>query len=128
MNITVKGIHLDVGESLTSHVQTVLGGLTDKYFNSSAVDATVVFTKEKNHHYSVQVNMRVARGDVLESSSQAEEIYPAFDAAAEKLATRLRRYKDKLRDHHRKEDAAEMHMAAYTTFNAEKTEAEGPAV
>lgn len=124
MQVTVKGIHLDVGDALKGHVETVLAGLSEKYFNGNSIDATVIFTKEKSARYSVQLTLRVARGDTLEAYSQAEEPYPAFDGAAEKLATRLRRYKDKLRDHHRKQDAAELHTAAYTTLNPEN-EAEG---
>jgi ribosomal subunit interface protein len=124
MQVTVKGIHLDVGEALTTHVENTLGALAEKYFNGRAIDGTVTFTKEKSHRYSVLVALRIARGDILEATFDAEEIYPAFEGAAEKLGTRLRRYKDKLRDHHRKEDAAELHTAAYTTFNV-GDEAEG---
>lgn len=123
MQVTVKGLHLDVGNALTTHAETVLGTLAEKYFGGK-LDATVTFTKEKNHRYLALISIRLSRGDVLEASAQGEEVYPAFDAAAEKLATRLRRYKDKLRDHHRKEDVVELHAAAYTTFDVEN-EAEG---
>lgn len=124
MQVTVKGIHLDVGDSLRTHVETALAALSDKYFNGNSIDATVIFTKEKSARFNVQLTLRVARGDVLEAFAQGEEPYPAFDAAVTKLGTRLRRYKDKLRDHHRKENPVEMHAAAYTTFNTEN-EAEG---
>lgn len=123
MQVTVKGLHLDVGTSLTTHAESVLGALADKYFGGK-LDATVTFTKEKNHRYLALISIRLSQGDVLEATAQDAEVYPAFDAAAEKLATRLRRYKDKLRDHHRKDDAVELHSAAYTTFDAE-SEAEG---
>lgn len=123
MQVTVKGLHLDVGDALKTHAQTALATLAEKYFAGKA-DANVTFTKEKNHRFSALISIRMAHGEVLEASSSGEEVYPAFDAAAEKLATRLRRYKDKLRDHHRKEDAAELHLAAYTTFDVEN-EAEG---
>ncbi len=123
MQVTVKGLHLDVGTALTTHAETVLGALGEKYFGGK-LDATVTFTKEKNHRFLALITIRLAHGDVLEASAQGEEVYPAFDSAAEKLATRLRRYKDKLRDHHRKEDVADLHVAAYTTFDVEN-EAEG---
>jgi hypothetical protein len=42
----------------------------------------------------------VGRGILLQSSAEATEIYPAFDAAASKVGKRLRRYKRRLRDHH----------------------------
>ncbi len=124
MQVTVKGIHLDVGEALTGHVETTLATMAEKYFQGRAIDGTVTVTKEKNHRFTVLVSLRVARGDVLEATSEGEEVYPAFDNAVEKLSSRLRRYKDKLRDHHRKEDPAQLHTAAYTTFSSEN-EAEG---
>ncbi len=123
MQVTVKGLHLDVGDALKTHAQTVLGTMAEKYFGGQ-VDATVTFNKEKNHRYLALISIRLSRGDVLEASAQGAEIYPAFDSAAEKLATRLRRYKDKLRDHHRKEDVAELHTATYVTLDVEN-EAEG---
>lgn len=130
MQVTVKGIHLDLGDALKTHVETVLGGLAEKYFRDQA-DAVVTFTKEKNHRYEAHVSIRIARGEVIEARAEALEPYPAFDSAAEKLASRLRRYKDKLRDHRRKEDTADLHTAAYVTLDAEADAAvgeEGPAV
>lgn len=124
MQVTVKGIHLDVGDALTTHVETTLATLGEKYFQGRTIDGTVTITKDKNKRFSVLVSLRVARGDVLEATDEGEEVYPAFDGAVAKLSSRLRRYKDKLRDHHRKEDVAELHTAAYTTF-ASENEAEG---
>ncbi len=122
MQVTVKGLHLEVGDALTTHAEAVMATLAEKYFGGK-IDATVTFTKEKSHRYLAQISIRLSRGDVLEASSQGEEIYPAFDDAAAKLGTRLRRYKDKLRDH-RKEDVVALQTAAYTTFDVEN-EAEG---
>lgn len=119
MQVTVKGIHFDVGDALTGHVEAALSAMSEKYFGGNSIDATVTFTKEKNHRFSTQLSLRVARGDVLEAGSEAEDIYASFDEASNKLATRLRRYKDKLRDHHRKNDPAELHQAAYKTFNVD---------
>ena len=51
--------------------------------------------------------------------------YPAFDVANQRVAKRLSRYKDKLRDHHRTEDPSEVLHAAYTTFQTPEEEAEG---
>src|SRR3546814_8944095 len=44
----------------------------------------------------------VGRGIQLEAHGEANEPYPAFDGAADRLSKRLRRYKRRLRDHNSK--------------------------
>jgi ribosomal subunit interface protein len=110
MNLTVKGKHLDVGESLRGYVEEQLSAVTEKYF-SNPIDATVVFSQEA-HLYRADVSVRVGRGILLQSSAEATDIYPSFDAAAEKVGKRLRRYKRRLRDHH-------LHDAAQAAQTAE---------
>ena len=98
MNLTVKGKHLDVGDALRAYVGEQLSAVTEKYF-SNPIDATVLFEQEA-HFYRADISVRVGRGILLQASAEATDIYPAFDAAAEKTGTRLRRYKRRLRDHH----------------------------
>lgn len=124
MQLTVKGKHLDVGDALREHVQTNLSHTTGKYFRDP-IEATVIFTKEKNHRYKANISIHVGRGVVLEAHHEADDPYPAFDEASKRVATRLSRFKDKIRDHHRTEDPVELHAAAYTTFQSSEDEAEG---
>ncbi|MDB5392607.1 MAG: raiA [Rhodospirillales bacterium] len=98
MNLTVKGKQLDVGDALRTHVEEQLSAVTEKYF-SNPIDATVVFAHEA-HLYRTDISVHVGRGIMLQSSAEATDIYPSFEAAAEKVGKRLRRYKRRLRDHH----------------------------
>ena len=98
MNLTVKGKHIDVGDALRSHVEEQLTAVTEKYF-SNPIDATVLFAHEA-HLYRTDISVRIGRGIMLQSSAEATDIYPSFEAAAEKVGKRLRRYKRRLRDHH----------------------------
>jgi ribosomal subunit interface protein len=98
MNLTVKGKHLDVGDALRTHVEEQLSAVTEKYF-SNPIDATVLFAHEA-HLYRTDISVRIGRGIMLQSSAEATDIYPSFEAAAEKVGKRLRRYKRRLRDHH----------------------------
>lgn len=104
MNLTVKGKQIDVGDALRSHVEEQLTAVTEKYF-SNAIDATVVFAHEA-HLYRTDISVRIGRGILLQSSAEATDIYPSFEAAAEKVGKRLRRYKRRLRDHHMNEAIA----------------------
>lgn len=100
MQLTVTGKGVDVGGALRQHVEESLGSMLDKYFGS-AIEAHAVFTRER-HLIDCDLAIHVGRGIVVNSAAAANEFYPAFDAAAERLAKQLRRYKRRLRDYHAK--------------------------
>lgn len=100
MQLSVKGQQLDVGDALRTHVGDSLSRILDKYFGD-AIDCAVTMSRE-GHLYRAVVSAHVGRGIKLEAQGEANEPYPAFDAAAERLSTRLRRYKRRLRDHNNK--------------------------
>lgn len=99
MQLTVRGKQIDVGDALRTHVGDVLGSTTAKYF-SHAIEANVVFSREA-HLIRTDIAVHVGRNILLQSNAEAADAYGAFDLAAEKMAKRLRRYKRRLRDHHR---------------------------
>lgn len=124
MQLIVKGKHLDVGDALRTHVQEQLSHTAQKYFRDP-IEATVIFSKEKNHLFKADISIHVGSGIVLQTHHEAEDPYPAFDIAAKAAAKRLSRYKDKLRDHHKYEP--EQLRATYTMLKADESqdEAEG---
>lgn len=122
MQLTVKGKQLDVGDALRQHVREQLDHTAKKYFRDP-IEATVVFSKEKNHLYKANISIHVGGGIVLQTEHEASDPYPAFDTANKTVGKRLNRYKDKLRDHHRKD--VDSHAAAYTTLSTDEEQAEG---
>jgi len=122
MQLTVKGKHLDVGDALRAHVQEQLNHTATKYFRDP-IEATVIFSKEKNHLFKADISIHVGGGIVLQTHHEAADPYPAFDAAAKAAGKRLSRYKDKLRDHRKTEP--DVLAAAYTTIAADDNQAEG---
>jgi ribosomal subunit interface protein len=107
MQLSVKGKQIDVGDALRQHVETNLKDITGKYFNGS-LDAQVTFSREA-HLFRADIAVHAGRGILLQANAAANEPYPAFDLAAERIARRLRRYKKKIVDlhheNHRKEEA-----------------------
>lgn len=124
MQLTVKGKHLDVGDALREHVRASIEHTASKYFGDR-VDALVTFTKEKNHRYKADIAITVGSGVVLAAQHESDDPYVSFDGASQRVTTRLGRYKEKLKDHHRKEDVTDLHVAAYTTFQSNENEPEG---
>jgi ribosomal subunit interface protein len=100
MQLTVTGKQVDVGDALRRHVETTLDTMLGKYFRT-AIEAHAVFAREA-HLITADVSLHVGRGMVVNSSAAATDHYVAFDAAAERLAKQLRRYKRRLRDYHGK--------------------------
>jgi ribosomal subunit interface protein len=98
MQLTVKGRQIDIGESLRAYVETELARAVEKYF-ANPIEATVSFSAEA-HLFKADILVHVGRDMLLQSTGEALEPYPAFDAALARIAKRLRRYKRRLRDHH----------------------------
>src|SRR2546430_12069137 len=98
MQLTVTGKQVDVGGALRRHVETRLDTLRGKYFRT-AIEARAVFGREADLSRTDR-SLHIGRGIMIKSGATASDYYPAFDAAAERLAKQLRRYKRRLRDHH----------------------------
>lgn len=100
MQLTVTGKRMQVGDALRRHVETSLESILGKYFRT-AIEAHAVFSKEA-HLCKVEMSLHIGRGIVVNAGAAANEFHAAFDAAAERVAKQLRRYKRRLRDHHAK--------------------------
>lgn len=99
MQISITGNKLDIGESLTAHIEGALEVIVSKYFGS-AIDGTVVLSRE-GPQFRADITVHIGRGIQVRSRDTADDAYAAFDVAAAHLAKRLRRYKRRLRDHHK---------------------------
>jgi ribosomal subunit interface protein len=124
MQLTLTGKQIDVGEALRRHVEDSLNSILGKYFGS-AIEAHVVLSREA-HLSRAEISARIGHGIVVNGHAAATGPYPAFDAAAERVAKQLRRYKRRLRDHHAKarESSAERAMAYVLAPVAEEPEEE----
>ena len=100
MQLTITGKQIEIGDPLRGHVEGSLGSILEKYFGT-AIEAHIVFAKEA-HLVRAELSIRIGRGIVVNAGAVALDCYVAFDAAAERAAKRLRRYKRRLRQHHAK--------------------------
>ena len=100
MKVQVEGKQMDVGESLTQHAQDELDRVVGKFFEES-IEAKVIFSKDHNL-FNVEILIHAGKGINLQSKGKADDAYPAFDASLDVLEGRLRKHKNRLKDHHRK--------------------------
>jgi ribosomal subunit interface protein len=100
MHLTVTGKQIDTGDALRRRVEAGLDAILGKYFKT-AIEAHAVFSKEA-HLIRAEISVHIGRGIVVNAGAAATEVYAAYEAAAERIAKQLRRYKRRLRDHHAK--------------------------
>ena len=99
MRYQISGKQIDIGESLQSHVKSELTEILSKYAGRPT-EASVTFSKSA-HEYVCETVVHLSTGLNASATGKATEIYGAFDASSEKMDKQLRRYKRRLKDHHR---------------------------
>jgi ribosomal subunit interface protein len=113
MDIRVSGHQVATGDALKSHVEDRLQGIADKYF-SRAISAEVTLGKGPHDAgFKCDIVAHVMKGLVLKGSNDGYDAHRAFDGAAEKIETQLRRYMRRLKDRHSAQNMEAVESAAY---------------
>jgi ribosomal subunit interface protein len=99
MRYTISGKQIDVGEALSLHVETELGETVAKY-SQRPTEATVTFSRDA-HQYLCDSVVHLSTGLTVQARGAANEIYAAFESCRERMDKQLRRYKRRLKDHHK---------------------------
>ena len=95
MTLRVSGKNLDIGESLRQHVASKVDGMVARYF-AGTVSGHVVIAREGSGYRS-DCTLRLSSGVSVHAEGHAQEPYPCFEQAADKIEARLRRYKKRLK-------------------------------
>lgn len=116
MDIRVSGHQIDTGEALREQVDQRLQAIAEKYF-SRAISAQVTFGRGPyDHSFTCDIVAHVTQGVVLKGSAGASIAPAAFEQAADRIETQLRRYKRRLKDRHAQSAHSEALDASYTVF------------
>src|ERR1700759_4424601 len=99
MQVQVTGKHVDVGEALRSRVSDEITSSIGKYFDRDGGGADVAVSRE-GHAFKADCVVTPASGRRFTTEGLAGEAHRALDAAVLKLQKRIRRYKNRLKDHH----------------------------
>lgn len=97
MHVVVRGKQVDVGDALRSYATDRLAELVEKYFDR-AIDAQVVVSRDA-HTFKVDVSVHPMAGMTVQGTGSAVDAHAAFDAAGERVAKQLRRYKRRITDY-----------------------------
>ena len=99
MQYQISGKQIDIGEALQVHVKDERSGVVQKYAERPT-SAQVIFSKSA-HEYVCETIVHLSTGLTAQAKGTATEIYAAFDNCADKMEKQLRRYKRRLKDHHK---------------------------
>lgn len=124
MKIKVNGLHIDVGDALRENVETSLPVSVSKYAENP-INATVTFSKD-HHEIKCDCSVHLSTGMIAQAAGRGGDAYVAYEQTCERLEKQLRRYKRRLKDHHRKSPIEKMDAAAFVIESAQD-EVEEPA-
>lgn len=122
MRYQITGKQIDIGEALQTHVKTELDSAVNKYAERPT-DAHVVFSKDA-HEFVCEAIVHLSTGLTAQARAHATEIYAAFDKCNERMEKQLRRYKRRLKDHHKERAVPVELMAGSSYILAGTTESE----
>ena len=98
MSVRVSGKHMEIGDSFRQKIEDHIGEAVTKYFDGGYSSQVVVV--KSGSRFSADYKVHLDTGIVLHAAGEANDPQGSFDAAAERIEKRLRRYKRRLKDHH----------------------------
>lgn len=124
MQIKITGKNLDVGDALRAHVEERLSQLRQKYFESTVYGHVTIAKLRSN--FQTDCTLHLATGLLLQAHGEAADAHLSFDAAAQHLEKQLKRYKQRLKDHHktRRQPVRQEQAMSYVISAAPEQEAE----
>lgn len=99
MSLRISGKNVETGDAFRSHAEGRIGEALEKYFDGG-YDGQVIVEREGSG-FRTTCTLHLDTGITLQAESTGHDAYQAFDATAERIGKRLRRYKSRLKDHYR---------------------------
>lgn len=97
MSLRIAGKHMDIGDAFRGRIEGRVGELVGKYFGGRFSGHVTLL--KSGSRYSADCMIHLDSGMALQAAGDSQEPTAAFEAAADRLETRLRRYKRRLRAH-----------------------------
>jgi len=97
-NVMVTGRHMHITDGMKQHAMDRITKL--EHIADRIIDVNVVMDIQKLSH-SVEIMMKYGH-TLIRSHATSTDMYVSIDQAVDKLEHQIRRYKNKLHDHHKK--------------------------
>lgn len=128
MHIQVTGKQIDIGDALRSHAEERFIAAVEKYAENP-IDSVVTFSRD-GHEIVCDATAHLSTGLHAKARGRATDPYAAAEASCDRLEKQLRRYKRRLKDHHkaRAEPVAALEAQAFVLRSEEEAEDDGGAL
>ncbi len=104
MFIQVNGKQIDVGDALRTHVEEQFSAAIGKY-SENPIECIVTFSRSR-HEIICDATAHLSTGLSVKSKGRATDPYASAADACERLEKQLRRYKRRLKDHHKNRNSS----------------------
>lgn len=101
MQLNLTGHHIEITQALRDYVTSKMERL-ERHFDQ-VIDAHVILSVEKLRQ-KAEATLYVSGGNIYADSVE-EDMYAAIDILIDKLDRQVKRYKEKITDHHRSDTA-----------------------
>lgn len=116
MSLRVSGKHMEIGEAFKTRIGDRIDEALAKYFDHGASGHVVV--EKSGSRFTTDCILHLDSGVTLQATGEAQNPDGSFDAAAERLEKRLRRYKRRLKSHYANGAASRDEEYAYRVLEA----------
>ncbi len=102
MNLRISGKHMDIGDAFRTRIEERVGEALNKYFDggsSGHVTVSKSTVSKTGARFTADCTLHLDTGLTLQTTGTGADPVPAFEAAADRLEKRLRRYKRRLKSH-----------------------------
>lgn len=101
MQLNLTGHHIEITQALRDYVTSKMERL-ERHFDQ-VIDAHVILSVEKLRQ-KAEATLYMSGGNI-HADAVEEDMYAAIDALIDKLDRQVKRYKEKITDHHRTDTA-----------------------
>jgi len=98
MTIQVTGKNVDAGDAFKGYISSKITTALQKYIGPE-ISGHIRLEKERGR-FRTDCSIRLRSGFILEAHGDGTDAYQSADSAIERLETRVRRYKRRLKRHH----------------------------
>lgn len=98
MSLRISGKHMEIGDAFRTRIEERIGQALAKFFDGGFSGKVTV--EKSASRFTCDCIINLDTGMMLQATGQGMEPTLAFDAAAERIEKRLRRYKRRLKSHY----------------------------
>ncbi len=124
MSLRITGKHMDIGDSLRGKIEDRISAAVSKFFDGGFSGKVTI--EKTSGQFKTDCTVHLDTGIALQASGNEHDAVASFEAAAERIEKRLRRYKRRLKDHHGQNGVQNLQDFAYTVMEAPQEEQEVP--